>query len=122
MTLEEAGKELGINLDAALERFAGNEGLYLKFLNKMLTDPTFPALEDAVREKDLKAVERAAHTLKGVSANLGLDDLSGRCADIVQAVRTDETAAQDDMEVLFEACRQAYEKMVFVLQKMSQGE
>ena len=119
MTLGEAGKELGINLDAALERFAGNEGLYLKFLNKMLT---FPALENAVREKDLKAVERAAHTLKGVSANLGLDDLSGRCADIVQAVRTDETAAQDDMEVLFGACRQAYEKMVFVLQKMSQGE
>lgn len=118
MTLSEAGKELGINLDAALERFAGNEGLYIKFLNKMRTDPTFASLESAVAEKDLGAVERAAHTLKGVSANLGLDELSEKCADIVQAVRAEGADALGHMDELMRACSQTYSKMISVLEEL----
>ncbi len=122
MTLSEAGKELGINLDVALERFAGNEGLYIKFLNKMRSDPTFAMLENAVADRDLSAVERAAHTLKGVSANLGLDELSVKCADIVQAVRTEGNDAFGHMDALMETCRQTYSKMISILEELDQGE
>ena len=53
-------------------------------------DPTYFSLVEAVEKKDYSLIEREAHTLKGVAANLGLDSLRYASDGLVQAVRRKE--------------------------------
>lgn len=115
MTLREAANYLEIDLDTAIARFSGNEALYLRFLRKMPSDPTFSDLLEAVRNNDYPLVERAAHTLKGVAANLGLDTLRFSSDRLVQAVRSQK---YDGIPALFQTIKEAHEQMVDVLQRL----
>ena len=60
-------------------------------------------------------IEREAHTLKGVAANLGLDSLRYASDGLVQAVRRKE---YDEIPALFEIIKTAHEKMVEVLSQL----
>lgn len=71
-----------------MDRFLNNEELYKRFLRKLPADQNFARLKQAVNAGDLKTVELAAHTLKGVCANLGLVKLSGDFAAMVNLVRS----------------------------------
>lgn len=59
-------KQAGINTDSAVERFMGNEALYVKMLKKFLDDHTFADLVDAAAESCGQAALEASHTLKGI--------------------------------------------------------
>lgn len=75
---ENRKKELvdaGINVDAALERFMGNENLLTRFLLKFSKDTNYTRLLDAMEKEDYKDAFEAAHALKGLSGNLSMDDL-----------------------------------------------
>lgn len=65
----------GINYDSGVNRFAGNEALFTKFLKKFVDDPTFSDLRKAMAGTDTDEAFRQAHTLKGVVGNLSFDDL-----------------------------------------------
>ena len=99
MTLPEASHCLSIDLNTVIARFSGNEALYLRFLRKMPMDPTYFSLVEAVEKKHYSLIEREAHTLKGVAANLGLDSLRYASDGLVQAVRRKE---YDEIPALFE--------------------
>lgn len=68
-------EKAGINVDSALARFMGNEGLFLKFLEKFLQDRSFEGLLEAVKNEDARQAFQYAHTLKGVCGNLSMDEL-----------------------------------------------
>lgn len=68
-------EELGVNIDETLERFVGNEDLYLRCLNKLIDDKNYDNMKAAIANKDVTASFDSAHALKGVTANLGLDIL-----------------------------------------------
>ena len=104
MTLPEAAYCLSIDLNTVIARFSGNEALYLRF-----------SLVEAVEKKDYSLIEREAHTLKGVAANLGLDSLRYASDGLVQAVRRKE---YDEIPALFEIIKTAHEKMVEVLSQL----
>ena len=57
-------EKAGINVDSALARFMGNEGLFLKFLEKFLQDRSFEGLLEAVKNEDARQAFQYAHTLK----------------------------------------------------------
>ena len=80
MTLSQLSSQLRFDQAGALARFGGSEALLLRFLRRLPEDKTFAALSDAVAAGDLTGVERGAHTLKGVAANLGLDALRDAAA------------------------------------------
>lgn len=88
MTLSQLSPALRFDLSGALSRFGGSEALLLRFLRRLPEDKTFADLSAAVSAGDLPAVERGAHTLKGVAANLGLDALRDASDALVVAVRT----------------------------------
>lgn len=70
----------GIDYAEAMDRFGGNEDLFVRLATKYLNDPHFHALEAAMAEGDAAAGEREAHSLKGVAGNLSftqLYDLAG---------------------------------------------
>ena len=78
----------GIDYAEALDRFAGNENLFIRLAAKYLNDPHFSALETAMATEDIAAAEREAHSLKGVAGNLSftqLYNLAGRITDALRA-------------------------------------
>lgn len=78
----------GVDLVTVLDRFLGREDLYEKFLVKFLADENFVKLEEAVEKKDAENAFIAAHTLKGVAGNLGLDGIMNPLIPMVEALRS----------------------------------
>lgn len=72
MTLKEFYVVIGGDYDATLNRIP-KESMVVRFVKKYAADKTFEQLTDAVGKQDWETAFRAAHTLKGVSQNLGFD-------------------------------------------------
>ena len=81
-------KEAEVDVEGALARFCGNSALYEKFLGKFLQDDNFKKIGDAVEAGDSQEMLMAAHTLKGVAGNLGLNGLMKACAEMVVQLRS----------------------------------
>ncbi|MCQ4637281.1 Hpt domain-containing protein [Anaerovorax odorimutans] len=82
--------EAGVDTEAALRRLGGNAALYEKILMKFLDDQSFSEIGPALDQDDYETALKAAHTLKGVSANLGMDRLADACAEVVNHIRANE--------------------------------
>lgn len=95
MTAEQIAEleKLDINYKDGLERFAGMEGMFLKFLKKFPNDPSFSDLKKYLDEKNVEEAFRAAHTLKGVASNLAMETLytvSSEITELLRAKKLDE--------------------------------
>lgn len=97
MQLQQVASILHIDLSSTLGRFADNESLYCRFLKKLGGDPSFAALKSAMSEQNWLEIERQAHTLKGVSANLGLCALQNSCDALVKAMREHRLNQADEL-------------------------
>lgn len=109
MDIQRLSGETGCDLQAAITRLGGMKALYERLLQKFLDDTTFQELEAAVREMDPERMERAAHTLKGVAANLGFTTLSSAGQEMVNAVRTGENVRAAE---LFVPLKEQYERIM----------
>lgn len=77
---------VGGDLERTLARFP-NEPMILRFLRKFPADSSFDGLCQALSSNDLCGAFRAAHTLKGTAANLGLDGLAEAASRLTEALR-----------------------------------
>lgn len=81
------------DLDGAMERFYGNDTLYLTVLKGFLNDETMKTLKRAVLNQEWDAAFTAAHALKGLAGNLGFTPLFhsiGELVIVIRAGRIDE--------------------------------
>ena len=62
---EETCRAAGIDYAKGLERFMGNEALYLEFLSKFLYDGSFQEFWAGTEMGDISMAEKAIDTLKG---------------------------------------------------------
>ena len=85
--------QYGIDYAEAMERFGGNEALFVRLASKYANDPHFDRLETAMASGDTAAAEREAHSLKGVAGNLSFVRLYDLAARITDALRADDLAA-----------------------------
>lgn len=108
--------DMGIDYNEVMTRFAFQEQLYMKFLKKFAQDPNYSLLISAYENHDYKTIESSAHTLKGVSANLGLKELSHACEIIVLDVREDKdrSVLRSDLKKL----QIIYENIIFQVKTM----
>lgn len=109
MEIKEALERLGVDYKILKQRFSNNEGLLKKFILKFPNDACYARLQTAVQAKDYKMVEMEAHTLKGVSANLGFEVLYLKCSELVQYLRDGHT---DNVEELNKAIIEEYNKII----------
>ena len=86
MTLQEFYPMVGGDYAATLGRLP-SEALVKKFLLKYPADPSYAQLEAALAAQDWEAAFRAAHTLKGVAQNLGMDHLYEVSSALCEALR-----------------------------------
>ena len=108
MTLEQLYAQIGGAYSDTLGRLR-SEKLIERFIRKFPDDPSFSQLETAIAEKDWETAFRAAHTLKGVAQNLGLQELYLVDEQLTEALRGPKELQDKE---LFQKVSQCYQKTV----------
>jgi two-component system sensor histidine kinase/response regulator len=92
----------GLNVEPAVKRLAGSVKLYLKTLKKMRD--ALPAQEQKITEAyeagDFEVLRRELHTLKGLAATVGADDLAeinARLESLAAGQQLPDSAAMADL-------------------------
>ena len=106
--------DYGMDINATIARFGGNEALMMRFLTGFPNDKTMQSLHDAVAAGDREAMKVAAHSLKGLTGNLGLTPLFEASTTLMNPLRQTE----DDVTGLYEDVSREYDKVVEVLAKI----
>lgn len=90
--LKQKLKENGADVEGTLHRFMNNDALFLKFILKFKDDQNYALLKKHLDEKNYEEAFKAAHTLKGVSANLGLNPIFDRASAVTELLRGKEAS------------------------------
>ena len=110
----------GADYQTTMTRFIGNETMYLRFLDMLFQDTNPQKLSGALESGDLTGAFEAAHTLKGVAANMGLAPLSDAVSAIVEPLRNREQ--RDDYLVLYRAIQVEFERADDLRRRLKGGE
>lgn len=99
MTLKECYEAMGSDYDGVLSRLR-SEKLIQKFTLRFLDDKSYQDLRQALDAGNGEDAFRGAHTLKGVSQNLGFTKLYETSAALTESLRSrvlpaDEALVQD---------------------------
>ena len=93
MTLKECYAALGGDYDEAMGRLR-SEKLVQKFVLKFLNDGSYGLLCGSLASGDRDEAFRAAHTIKGVCANMAFSALLDSSSQLTELLRAGETGAQ----------------------------
>lgn len=104
-----------IDYEDIIDRFEGNESLYLKLAELFLDDPHMPNVRKAFTAGDLATAEVEAHALKGVAGNLSLTSVHKLAKSMNDALRDDNEAAAAK---LLPELDEAYAKAVGALREV----
>lgn len=98
----------GIDYEKAIERFAGNEGMFFKFLFRFPTEPTYQAILTEYEENNSEPLYEQLHTLKGVAGNLGIMSIYELCKKSMEAVHAEDKA---EIDASIEQIKEEYAKI-----------
>lgn len=104
----------GVNIELTMNRFLDDEELYVFCIYEFAEEPAFSVLKNALNDKNYKEAFESAHTLKGVSANLGLTDLFNVISKLVEALRNE---VYDNIEQLYKNMILEYNKFLAILEE-----
>jgi len=76
-----------VNAEEGVKRVMNNAKLYVKLLNKFKDDSSFNDMEAALKTGDLEKAQIAAHTLKGLAANLSLMELHKQSLEVETQIK-----------------------------------
>ena len=76
-----------INEEEGKKRLMNNAKLYAKLLTKFKTDTNLDELINFVGEQDWEKAQGAAHTIKGIAANLSLTELFNQSLDVETQIK-----------------------------------
>lgn len=108
-------EKIGVDIDGAISRLCGNVELYKKLLLKFLEDKSYEQLVNSIIINDYKNIESYAHTLKGLSGNLGFIDLSKSCINILENVRNKEFHLLNENK---EKLSEQYKELITLIMKI----
>ena len=112
LTLD-ALKEFGADTQSGLSRCLNKEELYLSLVKKLSESDEINKLEGAIAENNLEAAFNAAHTIKGVTANLSLNPIFKPAAEITEHLRNKDDT---DYNGYLEEIRKQWDKFMTICQ------
>ena len=121
MTIQECYQKLGGEF-AQVEKRLPSVSLVRKFIIKFLDDDSYSKLCLAVQNGQREEAFRAAHTLKGVSANLGFSRLLTSAGALTELLRAGAETIPVDAAALLEEVKQDYELIVSVIRAYLESE
>lgn len=83
-------REWGCDVTSALHRVVDDVEFYFKCLGEFVDDENFNSLDTSLLEEDLDTAFDSAHTIKGVSGNLGLTPVYNAALELVEPLRLRE--------------------------------
>ena len=86
-----------------------------RFLRLFPLDDSFLQLSEALGRGDVQTAFRAAHTLKGVAANLGLERLRALASDMTECLRRGEMPGA---QALLAETETAYRRVLAALEEL----
>ena len=101
--------QIGLDYSAAVARFMDSEEMFLKYFKRFFAgaDDVVKQLSDAVMQEDHSAIERHAHSLKGLAGNMGINGIFNPAKKMV-----------DDMRAgFFSEYKTDYELLLFAYKK-----
>ena len=96
MTVEQVYKNMDSDYASVKDRLQ-NDALIEKFLIKFLADESYANIIKNLEAQNLEEAFRAAHTLKGVCQNLGLDRLYKSSYDVTEVLRNGKNDVTPEM-------------------------
>ena len=114
MTLQECYAKLEGDYEGTLGRLCSAK-LVEKFALKFLADDSYSLLEESIQVGNYGDAFRAAHTLKGVSLNLGFTKLY-EVSDVLTEALRDSNRLED--ETLLEKVKDEYQRTIDLLQEL----
>ncbi len=105
----------GIDVVKTMERFMNNDDLFLKFLRRFLDDHNYQDMIASIIEKDYEKAFNYAHTLKGLSANLGMNCIQNPVSTIVSKLRMEQ---YDDIAKDMEDLNDNYENICEIIRSL----
>lgn len=117
--MDEAKKQklvdAGINYDEGLNRFMQKEETYLKYLRRIGEDRNMSVLRKKIEENDVEGAFAAAHTIKGVCANLSIDGINAVLNPMVEILRA---GSMENVEDMMEEVERVYSRVTEVISEI----
>ncbi|MBQ7585916.1 MAG: Hpt domain-containing protein [Desulfovibrionaceae bacterium] len=113
MTIQELYTAIDGNYDSA-KRILQIDRLIEKFIVRLLDDKSFEKLQQARTTMDPTSIFEAAHAMKGVLANLGLEKLSSMASVVTEEFRPGKSRKMTD-EALQKQLDELEEKFTFTV-------
>lgn len=107
MSIEQVYEAIGGNFKEISTRLP-SVGLIEKFAVRFLDDDSYSVLCDAMKKRSAEEAFRAAHTLKGVSANMAFTRILTSVSELTETLRG-ETSITEKADELFETVKADYE-------------
>lgn len=111
MTIEQCYEQLHGDYAQVIQRLP-SPALVERFIGKFLDDGSFSELTSAMAAGQTEAAFRAAHTLKGVSANLGFEQLRQSSSAMTEFLRGKAEPVPAEALPLLEQVRRDYQMTV----------
>ena len=108
MELSEFYTSIGSDFDEVAARLEST-ALIARLVGKFAEDPSFSELERSLAAGEVEPAFRAAHTLKGISANVGFSGLYKSASALTELLRT---GSLDGAAPLFGEVKAEYEKIL----------
>ena len=108
---------IGVDVGHTLNRYLGREELFFKFLRKFLDDKSYEELCQAAKQREYQEAFKYAHTLKGISANLGLGQLYDVAYKLTEELRTAPYEEEEIIESMLQIQR-VYNQLVEVIKQL----
>ena len=120
MTVKELYEEINGNYEEVLARLM-NDKLVTRFAIKYIDDPSYESFVKAWEGGDPETIFRAAHTLKGVLANLSFIDVFEPASEICEAYRPGKEGLREttDCRALVEVLAGRHGHLIETLKKFA---
>lgn len=116
MTVQMCYATFGGDYEGVLGRLRSEDRIR-KFALKFLKDPSYESLSTSLAAKDYETAFRAAHTLKGVSQNLGFTKLYTSSQALMETLRGG--TPPDNLDDLFQQVKEDYQDTFDALQLLA---
>ena len=119
MSLREILSLMGVNQEELLHGFCDNEALLERVMRKFPQEETYSRLAAAVEAGDAELMLNTSHTLKGITANMGFNQLYQLSADMVTSLRAGEEAKAAE---IFPELAKEYRRLTALIARLDEEE
>ncbi len=115
MSIKDFYAAVGGSYDEIMRRLLSEERV-VKYLGKFCNDKSFELMTKDIAEEKWEDAFRDAHNLKGISVNLGLQNLFESSTELCESMRNGKPAV--DIQPMFDRVKQDYETVVAAIAQL----